>query len=283
MQTLRQRMKVLLPETWAALHAEAAGGATCVVAVSMPGSVELPAAMAAQLKAYELARADRRRISADRNPYIVAHYLLARIVGAATGLGTASWAFEPDIEGGKPRLLAEGQDLHASLSHTRGAVAVAISRITDVGVDIEAIKPIRELNDIAGHVLTDRERHAVFGSADPTEMFTRLWTRKEAVAKAFGIGIRAPFHKIDALDTTAPLLPPELPGAISIRDLSCSSPCRLAVAVRRSETNPVFLEIPFDLVAEDAGREPASGLQPRSNLAALPISHQDRNRWEMIG
>jgi phosphopantetheinyl transferase len=72
-----------------------------------------------------------------------------------------SWSFEPDTNDGKPRLVVENQALHASLSHTRGAAAVAISRVAAVGMDVETIMQMDELDRVAEYVLSDRERHVV--------------------------------------------------------------------------------------------------------------------------
>jgi 4'-phosphopantetheinyl transferase len=239
---------------WGELHAGIARGATYVICVPVSASDGPPLAMRASLNDRELAHATGLRVPEDRYSYIAAHYLLARSVQAIAG-AAASWRFEPDTDGGKPRLHVENQSLHASLAHTRGAVAVAITRAADVGVDIEAIVQFDDLDDVAARVLTSRERDAVLGSADPIEMFTRLWARKEALAKAFGTGMRTPFDRIDVLDPAVPLLPPELAGAIAIRDMESSSPCRLSVALRMPEIDPVSFEIPFGVLAEEAERD----------------------------
>jgi phosphopantetheinyl transferase len=158
-------------EAWDVLRAEVASGATCVVAVPVPGSAEPPPAMTARLKDHELDHAACLRAPVDRHLYIVAHYLLARSVQVIANSSTLSWSFEPDTNDGKPRLIVENQTLHASLSHTRGVVAVAISRVADVGVDVETITQMNELelDRVAEHVLSDRERHVVFNSAQPFE------------------------------------------------------------------------------------------------------------------
>ena len=184
------------------------------------------AAMQAKLHDFEFARAARLRVSEDRNSHIVAHCLLACSVQVVTNSVAPSWIFAPDADGGKPRLLIESQTLYASLSHPRGAVAVAISRVADVGVDVKAIAPIDELDQVAERVLTHREPRAVSASDHPIETFIQLWTRKEALAKAFGLGLRAPFSSIDVLDRTAPRLPSELLGPTALSDASCSGPHR---------------------------------------------------------
>ena len=242
------------PDAWDVLRTEVARGATCVVGVPLPAPAEPPPAMTAALDDRERARAARLRVPEDRSAYIVAHYLLARSVRALTYPSRASWSFEP-AENGKPRLLVDSQTLHASLSHTRGAVAVAIGRVAPVGVDVEEIKPNDDLARLAHRVLSERERRAVFDDTDPIGMFTRLWTRKEALAKAFGVGLRVPFDRIDVLDPAAPVLPPELSGAIALGDVPCSGPHRLSVALRGIALDAVSFEIPFDLLAAAASEE----------------------------
>jgi phosphopantetheine--protein transferase-like protein len=241
--------------TWNGLRPKVDSGTTCIVSTTIPASAMPSRAMQAKLHDFELARAARLRVSEDRNSYMVAHYLLPCSVQVLTNSVTPSWTFAPDADGGKPRLLIESQTLHASLSHTRGAVAVAISRVADIGVDVEAIAPIDELDQVAERVLTHREQRAVSASDHPIETFIQLWTRKEALAKAFGLGLRAPFSSIDVLDRTAPRLPSELSGPIALSDASCSGPHRLSVALRRNEIDPAFLEIPFDLLAAQAESE----------------------------
>ena len=84
---------------------------------------------------------------------------------------------------GKP-YLPEGPQF--SLSHTRGAVAVAIGK-SSVGVDVEHIRPLRE--DLPRRVLS-REEYAWFQSRGqrPEDFFT-LWTLKESYYKYLGTGL----------------------------------------------------------------------------------------------
>lgn len=79
-------------------------------------------------------------------------------------------------ENGKPYL--EGAPFCFNLSHSGAYIACALSDV-EVGVDIEAVKPISEgvMRRFVGKV----------GNGD--EENTRLWTRYEAVGKCFGTGI----------------------------------------------------------------------------------------------
>ena len=68
-----------------------------------------------------------------------------------------------------------------SLSHSHGLCAIAISDIT-VGVDIEVIKDHYNTHMVE-RSLCNKEREVFKGD------FTRIWCRKEAIAKKKGTGI----------------------------------------------------------------------------------------------
>jgi hypothetical protein len=68
-----------------------------------------------------------------------------------------------------------------------------------VGVDVEAVRTDLEIAELAAVVLTPDE-HDLIDSLPPErrpECFAALWTRKEALAKATGLGLRLPFARLD--------------------------------------------------------------------------------------
>ncbi len=77
-------------------------------------------------------------------------------------------------------------DLHFSISHGGGAVAVAVG-LTPIGVDIEATseKKSTRLLDI---VLTDKEKEVLkaLSEQEKNDYFYKIWTRKEALFKKSG-------------------------------------------------------------------------------------------------
>ena len=84
--------------------------------------------------------------------------------------------------------LPDRPGLFVSLSHCRRAVAAAVSRERRVGIDVESRRRVSE--GLMERVCTVDELAAVRASADPTMAFLRFWTRKEAVLKCRGTGIR---------------------------------------------------------------------------------------------
>ena len=77
---------------------------------------------------------------------------------------------------------------YISISHCRTAVAVAISDNHRVGIDIESRRKVSP--SLMERVCTEEELAEINSSEDPTMTFLRFWTRKEAVLKMRGTGIR---------------------------------------------------------------------------------------------
>lgn len=78
-----------------------------------------------------------------------------------------------------------------SVSHSGGHGLIALVPHGRVGVDVEERTPRRNLNDDIRLLFAPRER-AELEAADgdrKTDLFYRLWTLKEAVLKASGLGL----------------------------------------------------------------------------------------------
>ena len=78
-----------------------------------------------------------------------------------------------------------------SISHCKDAIAVVIDN-ESVGIDIEAIRHTDE--ELVKRIMNEEEVRLVNETTDEKERnraFIRLWTRKEAIVKAQGIGIES--------------------------------------------------------------------------------------------
>jgi 4'-phosphopantetheinyl transferase len=98
-------------------------------------------------------------------------------------------------EHGKPRLAVSPERLAFNLSHSGELALVAIAPgEVEVGVDIERLRPRRDLVRLASRWLPAEDAAAVVGAseAERKEVFYAAWTRFEARVKCTGAGIAGP-------------------------------------------------------------------------------------------
>jgi 4'-phosphopantetheinyl transferase len=141
----------------------------------------------ARLTADEQARCLRYRRQADRIRYAGTRAVLKDLLAEHLQIAPAEIELEIDACG-KPRLALDGAP-HFNLSHAGDFALIAISDRHPVGVDIEASNASIDTAAIAA-ALTPDELQCCSGGAD-TQTFFRIWSGKEAVLKALGVGIAA--------------------------------------------------------------------------------------------
>jgi len=100
----------------------------------------------------------------------------------------------------RPFLAIEGAEapMAASLSHSGDRVLCALAPAGLVGVDVERIRARKRWDELASFALHPAEREhldALEGEAR-WQGFYRVWTLKEAMAKALGVGLALPFNRI---------------------------------------------------------------------------------------
>ncbi|MEY4386800.1 MAG: hypothetical protein RLY20_2083 [Verrucomicrobiota bacterium] len=144
----------------------------------------------------QLSPEERMRVSEFRNEiarrnFVIARAALRLILGRHLEIDAPSIQFSLGAQG-KPALAGTvAGKLEFNLTHSGDLALVATSRQTVVGIDVERMRPMPDALRIAERffskdesaklkMLTDTERSAAF---------LNLWTRKEALAKATGIGI----------------------------------------------------------------------------------------------
>jgi 4'-phosphopantetheinyl transferase len=76
--------------------------------------------------------------------------------------------------------------IDVSVSHSGSLAAAALTDLGDIGVDLEYRGPRRLLAEVAAYAFGPEERRMI-ESAGP-RAFYRIWTMREAMAKACGIG-----------------------------------------------------------------------------------------------
>lgn len=162
----------------------------------LPWHAELLDAVEQQRRAAFLRAEDRAR-------FTVATAVLKLAAACRLGVAAGELTIDRSCDGcgkphGRPRL--PGTGLAASISHSGDRVAVALAETVEVGVDVEQLKPI-SVEQLAGHVLGPDE------AAVSLAEFFCYWTRKEAVVKATGEGLRMALSKVVV---TRPDSPPAL-------------------------------------------------------------------------
>lgn len=195
-------IQIASPGRWVTAQADLflRRGEVHVFFASLASSIAVECNLEALLSHDERFRAGQFVFERDRRRYVVARSLLRRILGCYLRVHPASLVFSYGATG-KPALAGhrfETLDFNLSHSSDRVLIAVAIGRA--VGVDLECIRPLPDINDMAERVFSDAEI-ALFASVSPEKrlrLFFELWTRKEAFIKATGDGFSFPVDRLDA-------------------------------------------------------------------------------------
>ena len=160
---------------------------------------ELIATYLSWLDAEERSRYKRFRFPKHRHEYLVAHALLRSSLSKYGNYSPKDWRFARNAYGRPEIQPGCGQpSLRFNLSHTEGLVACAITRSAAVGIDVECITRSGDLQAIAAVSFAPDELTALnqFSKEGWCQHFFRLWTLKEAYAKAQGKGLSMPLQQI---------------------------------------------------------------------------------------
>ena len=197
------------PETSTALAAPLAigeaGAGVALWLCPLEGRDEEIDALARTLSPTELARAGRFGTARLRKRWITGRATLRRLVGNALGVDPASVAIHRGVRG-RPQLTA-AYGLDFNISHTEDVALIAIAgglpAGSRIGVDIERRDRVVNADRLARKFMADAERAAMTPlDGDSRRLhFLALWTCKEAMSKATGDALSAPFREIEvALD-----------------------------------------------------------------------------------
>ncbi|MCB9169810.1 MAG: 4'-phosphopantetheinyl transferase superfamily protein [Flavobacteriales bacterium] len=148
----------------------------------------------AMLDPSEAARSERFVLDDARERFVLGHGLLREVLGHAldTDPGTIVIQRGPY---GKPFLPTS--QVHFNFSDTKDAIAIGISRDQEIGVDVETHHRSVDHHAVSEHYFTPEEVKDIrTAGADAKARFLELWTRKEAVLKASGVGIMDDLHSL---------------------------------------------------------------------------------------
>jgi len=157
-------------------------------------------ASAVLLSDAERVRANRFAFDRDARRFITARARLRQLLAARLGVRPDSVELVCGAYG-KPALAGPGMDLDLrfNVSHRDDLAVYAFASGREIGVDVEAIRVIREADAIAAQLFSRRENEA-YRALHPRDKplgFSNCWTRKEAFVKAVGDGLSHPLDRFD--------------------------------------------------------------------------------------
>jgi 4'-phosphopantetheinyl transferase len=150
----------------------------------------------AVLSREELSRAGAFRSVRDYRRFVVAHTALRHILSRYTGIRPGELRFTEGSQG-KP-CLAASTPIRFSVSYAGEIAVIAVSSHGEIGVDVERVRNLG-WGRLANRHFTPREvstLHALARS-ERRRGFFRLWTCKEALLKAVGVGLTAPLNSFE--------------------------------------------------------------------------------------
>ena len=169
------------------------------------------------------AHAARFRQQTDRDRVTAARILLRHTLTDETQeIAPGAWHFRMGPNG-KPQMADGLPALQFNLSHAAGAVAVAVSRRHPVGIDIESIAR-EDRAGIIPDMLTVREieRLDALSVEARWNAFMRIWTLKEACAKAMGVGLSYDFRRMEVSAESAAVALTEGPIETATTTVDCA-------------------------------------------------------------
>ena len=158
------------------------------------------AAHARNLSSDEVARARRFGTEPLRRRWIVGRSSLRLLLGRVLGVAPSAVTLARGRRG-RPELA--GVPLDFNVSHTCGMALIGIADGLPtgmrIGVDVEHAQRKVNADGLSRKFLTERERAglALLTADERRRVFLRLWTCKEAMSKATGDALAAPFRRLD--------------------------------------------------------------------------------------
>jgi 4'-phosphopantetheinyl transferase len=175
--------------------------------------------LARTLSTGEIERARRFGTESLRRRWIVGRATLRRTLGYVLGIAPPAVAL---VRGrrGRPELANAALDFN--VSHTRGIALIGIGDTLPagmrIGVDVEHAQRIVNADGLARKFLSENEQAKLvpMPADERRRDFLRLWTCKEAMSKATGDALSAPFRRMDVSLVGGPALvagpPPYTPA-----------------------------------------------------------------------
>lgn len=199
----------------------------------------------ALLEPLERGRYDSYRREPDRRRFLTGRVLAKTVAAEVLGERVERIAFDATCaDCGKPhgRPTLPGSTLQLSITHSGERVGLALCDGAPVGIDVETAAR-DSIEDLIGYALNDTERTMLDGlpPAARHEAFFVCWSRKEALMKASGLGLKLPLRAMtlpppgEHPHLVASEHPALVPAGVRLVDLEPGTGYRAALAVLTPE------------------------------------------------
>lgn len=140
----------------------------------------------------EIEKSRRFYFERDKVSYIICRGVLRVLVSSYININPEEVEFKYNSFG-KPELISSQNELGIkfNLSHSGDFCLIALTNDREIGVDIERISYINNCISIAQNFFSDSENLLLESVSDDEklDLFYNLWTHKEALVKASGMGL----------------------------------------------------------------------------------------------
>ncbi|HKH93446.1 MAG TPA: 4'-phosphopantetheinyl transferase superfamily protein [Gemmatimonadaceae bacterium] len=178
----------------ASLAALLSGCDVLVCSASLSGAAGLVSEALTALDPTERERFERYENHEVARRFAIGRLRLREMLGAVLAIPAAAVPIRLGLHG-KPALArtAQASGVRFSVAHCDELLLVAITRLGEVGVDVERVRPIERWARMADRVFGPNDRaeigREIASGDEPSTVFFRFWCRGEAELKAIGSGI----------------------------------------------------------------------------------------------
>jgi 4'-phosphopantetheinyl transferase len=131
---------------------------------------------------------ERYSRSSRRRQSLTSRALLRALLGRLFGPAAQPWTIYYNSDNKPFVTAATGREpVQVSMAHSRELVACAVTDIGPIGIDVEYCAPRPRMKGIAASSFGNAEQAAV--DQQGAAAFYRIWTLREAMAKATGLGL----------------------------------------------------------------------------------------------
>jgi 4'-phosphopantetheinyl transferase len=206
-----------------------------VWSIRLEAGPSIIAAYDAVLSFEERERAGRFKFPQLSQAFTISRGALRFLLSGYLGVPPESLEFEYGPQG-KPKVSSKMQ-LEFNMSHSGGLALFAFTRNCPLGIDVEHIRVLRDLEDLARRFFCADESSELVGlpQEQREHAFFLCWTRKEAFIKAIGQGLSAPLDSFRvSLDPAEPArflhLPESETGTWTLTNLAVATDYAAALA-----------------------------------------------------